>query len=260
MIMEKTKSNRHVSSLISLVAILSVIVIFFLVCFLIMVLLYNLGVYKLPESFLNNNAETNESREAVQNVGDSSVTFASYGYSNELYSKILKSIPIQNNFYIQADVTTYDESSTEITYHYEIWRYGERYRIAILDYATYQPVKLIICDGERIKILFVETNQTEYHDVKEGYSFLEQTPIIDFSFLDEGEEYGYIESANMNGKEIEYVIQYTLIDEVINISVNTEEYVPSSYTIIRRGKTLREYKLISYENVDYFTPSQFIFD
>ena len=251
----KKKETKQISAWLSLVAILSVIAVFFLVCFGVMFVLNRLGVYELPKLFNKNNDDTLESGELVQNIEDVSVDFVLHTNNKEFYEKLIRKIPIQNNFYLQADVTTFSNDESVI-YHYWIWRYGSKYRMAILNNENYDLVKMIICDGENVKVEFVETNQIEYHKIDEGYSFLQQTPIIDFSFLDE-DDFGYIEKINGNNDRIDYTIQYTLINEVINISLDTNEYIPIEYKIERNGQKLVEYKLLNYENVDYFTNEQF---
>lgn len=249
------KNKKSLGNFQSLIAILIVIVIFSSICFLILFALNRLGAFKLPKSLFNISNEETNNRGELYDIPKYDVGYDTKTMDLNQYKELIRYIPIQKSFYIQADVTNEKDNTP---YHYWIWKYGEKYKIAILDFDTYRTNIMITCDGEKVKTVNVQSGETTYGYVKDGLSFFEQTPIIDLSKIgDNG--YGQVKTVTLTSGNINYVIENN-DQSVINLALDRDNLIPNKYEIVKNDVILQSFVLNSFEEVDYFTDEQFLVD
>ena len=252
------KIKRDKINFQAFIAILIVIVAFSIMCFISLFILYKFGAFRIPKSLFGNENSTTEIKNELHDIAGYVSNYDSERMDLNKYKEIIKYVPMQESFYIQADVTTYTGNSEE-AYHYWIWKYENKYKIAILDFETYRTVKTITCDNSRIKIIDTINNITEYYDMTEEYAFINQKPIIDFSKIGKS-GFGEVVSVTLNLANINYQIVDEETGNYMNVSIDREYLVPSYYEMYENNVLVRKFSLNSFEEVDYFTDEQFLVD
>lgn len=246
------KIKRNSSNLQSFIAILIVIVIFFSVCFLVLFGLSKIGVLTTPKFLRKTETREDNDNNQIKDIPLYITEINDGDISYENYKEILKYVPLQNSFYIQADIKL-----TDASYHYWIWKYNSMYKIATLDFDTYTALKTITCNGENVKIIDTQTGNVEYHKMNEGYTFLEQTPVINFTNLNDGNN--VVNNIVVLDDSVKYYITLEN-NENIDFTINRDNYIPTEYKVYLNNTLIREFKLNSFEEVDYFSNDQFNID
>ena len=259
-IMVKKTERRKSRSLLALISVLSIIVAFVGVCYLVLSVLHRAGVYQLPE-FMQP-AQTTEVTQPVEYKLDVPVTY-SYGYTMSNVSEIdyemfLEHSPYADSFFMRATLYNYTQDSANFSdYEYWIWKNGAKYKVSVRDPLTSELLKVIICNGERVKISD-EINETiEYHDAKD-YTLVSQTPFPNFSeYFGEGYEIAYF---GENEEELFITLNHLDEGDVLNLLFNKNQGIITGYEVFKDNILVSDYVLDSFEKLSYTTDIMFNFD
>ena len=179
----KLKKWLTSKSLLTFISILSVLLIFSALCGVSLAILHSLGVVEFPSDGNDGviaPAVGGESSEIPLHTDAPSEVFGLEGDS--AYAMLLTEMPFIDQYYIKVQVSSTSEEYAHADGIYDIWRYGEKYRIH--RYGEKDEVEYVmICDGDRVQITDFSSVTITYADPSEGFSFSEVVPIPNFRTL-----------------------------------------------------------------------------
>lgn len=179
--MKTRKTDKNVLTVLS---ILSVLLLFSGVCALSLFGLYRMGVITLPKT----------QDEEVSLGTQDGLSFPVYTLAEEnVYippsldqsmEKLFWEAPFRDSYYIKVEVSTTAEADPTLpdAGTYEIWRYGDRFKINYYDFFD-SVVQSVTCDGERIQVMNYRDASTVYYMLSADYGYDTFSPIPDFSDL-----------------------------------------------------------------------------
>ena len=258
--MVKKTERRKSRSLLALISVLSIIVAFVGVCYLVLSVLHRAGVYQLP-AFMQP-AQTTEVTESVEYKIDIPVTY-SYGYTisnvSEIdYMKFLEHSPYADSYFMKATLYNYKEETAEFPgYEYWIWKNGPKYKITVRDPSTSTLIKIIICNGERIMISDEINGIVEYRNAKD-FTLVSQTPSPDFAgYFREGYEIAYF---GENEEELFITLNHLSGGDVVNLNFNKNQGIVTGYDVFKDNVMVSDYVLDTFEKLSYTSDNMFNFD
>ena len=236
--------KRWVSSknFLTLISILSVLVLFFGVCAGVLFVLDGLHWISLPfgEAPMQS-AQPDVNGDIFIPVYKPSENGNSHIYTEQPFCDgLLKSLPLTESYYLYIYVTDYVNGVPQ-TDIYELWRYGEKYRLN--HYNENDEVQsMITCDGEFVQIADYIAVEVRYYLKGEAYDLKNVSPLPDFSKLlnKEHELISYSEANGFCTVFYEYP-EFHMTDEIVLESRNG---LLHSYTNRVNGKTVHEVEVL----------------
>lgn len=192
---EKIKKFFAGNGSLTLLSILSLIIVFVVVCSAVLAAFYRAGVIDSP--FAERTAASTVGG-FIPSGGDGNGT-TDYSEINvkKNMEKLLSSFPYQEDFFSEFYITHIYESSYSIDF-YRVYKHGEKYRIEIFD-AYENMKKKIVCDGMNVAVTDYVSLSSEEYTVTDEFTFEKQVPLPSFILLG-SEMYGISEYSESNGK------------------------------------------------------------
>lgn len=259
--MEKKYTRRKPRSILALISVLSIIIAFILVCYLVLNVLYNAGVYQLP-SFLKPTVTKAEETYSVEYDLDipsqNTYAYTQSTVSDMDYKKFLEHSPYADSYFLKATIYQFSEDpSIQSGVEYWIWKNGSKYKVSIRDSLTSTILKVIVCNGSRVMISDEINATVDYYDASD-YKLIDQTPFPNFSkIFEEGYEIVYFGE----NEENLFVTMNDLDDyKVTNLVFNKNKGLVSSFELFDHDILVNDFVLNSFEKLSYTTDYMFNFD
>ena len=96
---------------------------------------------------------------------------------------LIKEIPFTDTYYIKLEVNSDTKEGPFAEGIYEIWRYGDKYRIHRYHPEDNEVEYIAICDGTRVMMTDFSTASITYEDYGAAYAFSEVAPLPNFRKL-----------------------------------------------------------------------------
>jgi hypothetical protein len=220
-------------SVVTLFSVLSVVLMFSLVCTGVLFLLNQMDIVHFPQAEMHPSA-------APKVDGDIALPYheretqktepLSVGVA--AYEKLLAAAPFVESFYLKVRVDHIGEGQPDSGI-YEIWRYGEKYRIN--RYNTQDEVEyMMTCDGERVQLVDFGTLSDSYYLMNDQYLFENVVPLPNFRMLLQ-EEYEIFEYTEAGGLCI-VACEYPALSMVDETKLDRESGMLVAYKCIRKGQ------------------------
>lgn len=249
--MKKLKKLLVNNGSLTLLSIISLILVFAIVCLAVLSVIYKTGFTAIP--FVSRTAESTQSALPPSADGDNREPEYEAINSEETIKKLLASFPYYDDFYAEFYVTyIYESYNVEF---YRIYKQGERYRIEIYD-MQHNLSELIVCDGMGVAVRNKEGFVKSY-PVSEEFTLANQTPLPSFLFY-KSEVYTlseYIEEDGVCTIECEYPVLGT--KDIVTIDMETG--IMKSSLMYLGEKVIMFYDMMEFETDFTFDDSLFIF-
>lgn len=244
-------------SFLTIASVLSMLLAFSAVCGVVLFILYQVGVFKIPSA---------ENGGTIDNAG-AAVSLPLYTgetkNADELlvglgsYEKLITETPFYDSFYLKVGVVCAVDSGYPASGTYELWRYGEKFRINHYD-ENDEVQRIITCDGTNVQIIDFELEDVFYYPVSEEYSFLSLAPLPDFKELMKApyEFFEYTEADGVITAVCEYLGR-SMIDET-QLTMSTGFL--KSYRCMINGEYVFTLETISTDLTFIFQDYMFEFD
>lgn len=233
-------------NILTLISILSVLLAFSLVCTLCLFVLYQTGIVNFP--FGDPEAE----RRGTPSETDFSlpVHTASSPHADSVvagpvdFENILAESPFSDSYYLKITVTSDETAGADVPASgtYEIWRYGDRYKINRYSEAN-ETEQIVTCDGTRIQVIDFLTPSSTYYSVSDGYTFEQMSPLPDFRLLLQ-EEHEVFEYWERNGV-CTAAYEYTSLATVDNVSFSMSTGLVEAFSRYRGGRVIWRLEVLS---------------
>lgn len=244
-------------SFLTLVSVLSILLMFSLVCAGVLFVLNRMDLVYFP-------FETDEQEKTLES--DASVLLSLSAESKvyavtaptgiAAYEALVKEAPFSDSFYLKIRVR-HEKEGQPYSGVYEIWRFGEKYRIN--RYNEQDEVEyMVTCDGERVQLVDFGTLSASYYMMSDGFFFEEIAPLPDFSsfFTDQYEIFEYSETDTLCIAVCDYPTRNT-VDET---KLYKETGLPASYKRITNGETVLTIETLSVNSAFGFSERMFEID
>ncbi|MBQ8496752.1 MAG: hypothetical protein IJ489_04760 [Clostridia bacterium] len=249
----KKNGTFSAKSFLTLASVLSVLLIFSLVCAGALSVLNRMDLVYFP--FENTETEAKAGDPAVSlpihEADDATAALISFGTAS--YVRLVREMPFTDNFYLKLRVN-HAEGGAPYSGIYEIWRFGDQYRIN--RYNEQDEVEyMLTCDGERVQLVDFGTLTDSYYMMTDGFFFDDVVPLPDFENFYQGEYeiFEYSETDTLCIAACEYP-EENAVDEV---QIYKETGLLSSYKYIRDGKTLLVIETLSLNSAFGFSEKMF---
>ena len=251
------KKNEMFSakSFLTLFSILSMLLIFSLVCAGVLLILNRMDIVYFPTK----NEDATE-----QNFGmDASVSLPLYTEGETFvqnlqaetadYEKLILQAPFTDQFYMKLRIT-HEEAGEPYAGTYELWCFGDKYRINRYN-AQDEVEYMVTCDGERVHIVDFGTLSASYHLLTPELSFRAIAPFPDFRalFENEYEIFEYSETDTF----CKVVSDYPGLNMVDETQIYKSTGILFSYKRIRGGKTVLFLETLAVDTSFVFHDSMF---
>ncbi len=167
-------------SFLTVMSILSVLLIFALLCVGALMVLHRLDIVAFPtdtpSAVFSDNAEA-PALPVHTKVPQEAVGMQTGG---EAYEKLMMEIPFINAFYIKVEVESDMTEGAFAAGIYEVWRYGDKYRIHRYSVADNEVEYVMICNGTRIQITDFSDASITHAEYEAKYAFHEVAPLPNF--------------------------------------------------------------------------------
>lgn len=246
----KKNSLFSTKSLITLASVLSVLLLFSGVCVGVLWILGQMHVVRFPD--IGDGTDGASEKDPAVSLPVFTETEAQSRLlisSVSTYEELICQAPFTDNFYLKLRVSQ-TESASPAPGTYEIWRFGDRYRIN--RYSEQDEVEyMITCDGERVMAVDFSAMDVSYYLMAEGYSFGAVSPLPDFTRLlqSEHEIFEYTETDTLCIAACEYPELETVDETQIFKSTGFLR----SYKRMQKGKTVLTIDVLS-------TDASFVFN
>jgi hypothetical protein len=167
-------------SFLTMMSILSVLLVFVLLCAGTLMLLHQMDIISFSEDSPLGMLASPEEAPALPVYTKAPSGALAMQTGGKAYEKLIMETPFLNAFYVKVEVESDMTEGAFIKGVYEIWRYGDKYRIHRYSIADNEVEYVMICDGSRVQIAdFVDTSITyDAYDAK--YAFSDVAPIPNF--------------------------------------------------------------------------------
>jgi hypothetical protein len=167
-------------SFLTMMSILSVLLVFVLLCAGTLMLLHQMDIISFPEDSPLGMLASPEEAPALPVYTKAPSGALAMQTGGKAYEKLIMETPFLNAFYVKVEVESDMTEGAFIKGVYEIWRYGDKYRIHRYSIADNEVEYVMICDGSRVQIAdFADTSITyDAYDAK--YAFSDVAPIPNF--------------------------------------------------------------------------------
>lgn len=240
-------------SFLTLASVLSILLLFSMVCVGALYVLNRMGIVYFP--FEREETEEKNREPAVslplREADDASVSLIPSGTAS--YVNLFRNSPFTDDFYLKLRVI-HEDSGAPYSGIYEIWRFGDKYRIN--RYNEQDEVEyMLTCDGERVQLVDFGTLTDSYYMMTEGFFFDDIAPLPDFRSFYQGEYeiFEYSETDTLCSVACEYPAE-NAVDEV---QIYKETGLLSSYKYIKDGKTLLVIETLSLNSAFGFSEKMF---
>ncbi len=180
------------------------------------------------------------------------------GTNGLISEKLMEEMPFTDSFYIKVKVHSDMSEGVFAQGAYEIWRYGDKYRIHRYHISDNEVEYMMICDGERVQITDFATASISYADYNAAYAFSEVAPLPNFRKL--FADVHFFSLYNEDGKNCSFSCEYPLLGVMDRVEFSKDTGLVSRYRRTHDDKTLLFLEVdTSYD--DYvFTDYMFSFD
>ncbi len=249
--MKKLKKILVNNGSLTLLSIISLILVFAIVCFAALSLIYKAGIID-PSFFLR-------AEETTQGVFYPSADEENVepGYaaidSEENFKKLLSSFPYYDDFYTEFYVTYVYESLYNVEF-YRIYKSGERYRIETYDMQN-NLAQLTLCDGTRAYVTNGEGHTASY-PVSADFTLANQAALPSFLFYESG-EYALIEYTEETGI-CTVTCEYPSLGTSDVVSIDMKTGIMKSSITSLDGKVIMFYDIMDFETECVFEEGVFV--
>ena len=248
--------NEH-TGLKSLLSVLSILIVFGLVCGGIIYTLVKTGAM----NFGGEQGSTTSSSAASSKRDDEMLTdVKELGFGKSELQTVLLQTPFSDTYYARIYTTyvgRYGVEGTGANFKieiYDIYKSAEKYKIITYN-SGMTPQKYVICDGENVAVLDGEGVGKTY-PVSETFSFVYQSPMPDFSIF-ETEKYE-ITSYSLSDGEYTVYCKFPDMGITDEIHIDEETGVVNYFRSAFGGKTFVEYSLFDFDREYPFSEDEFI--
>ncbi|MBO5023272.1 MAG: hypothetical protein J6D11_03050 [Clostridia bacterium] len=213
--MKKLKKILFNNGSLTFLSIVSLILVFALVCFLVLNGIYRAGFIENPFGF--GSAQTTQAVFLPSADEENREPHYEEIDSKENLKKLLTSFPYYEDLYAEFYITyVYESYNVEF---YRAYKNGDRYRIESYDMQN-NRTQLIICDGKNVSVTNAE-GHVKIYSVSEEFSFANQVSLPSFLLY---EKSGYVLSEyRINGAD--YIVKCDFPElctsDVVHIDVET---------------------------------------
>lgn len=252
---------RRSNSALTLLAILSVLLAFSLICACCLFVVYRTGVFELPALFSKDPVpvETNggevvslpvhtEKMPSIEPISD----------KTEAFEDLLSSLPFSDRYYISVLITTNGEGAEELSPAgtYEIWRLDEKYKIK---YSVQNEEKrTVTCDGERVQIVDFEAITNRYFDFSPEYRFERMSPLPNFASLMH-QIHDVFSYEEMNGV-CSAAWEYTTLGFIDSVRLSMKDGMLLSFSRYKGGSIIWQIDVLSADDAVLLTDAMFRVD
>ena len=237
-------------SFLTAVSVLSVLLIFALLCGGTLALLHAWGIVKLPtddSEILIPNEEHDGIGELPIGAG-SDVTLSEVGADIHASDRLLAAMPFTDAYYMKVQVDSPSTTGRYATGLYEIWRYGEKYRINHYR-INGEAVSIMLSDGERVRITNFDEMMVDYEPYSPTLAFRRVAPFPDFEESFSRQTHRLVSHERIDNRRI-FTYEYPLSGEIEEIDVYSDTGLLLSYRRRLDEQTLMSVNVIT-ADVDF---------
>lgn len=182
----KAKNNEKFTEIASLLAILSIVLAFALVCFFCLFLLNKAGLYDVPWFLAKNKTHESISNTPSENLlgslfeASSKTDYSLPRTSKQTLKTLVASLPLKDAYSIRASVVNIT-GNTEEKLIFEAAKSGDIYKIIIKEAENGNQLLLVFCDGD--EVIVTEDGVTDAFPADSAHSFSAYSLMPDFSHL-----------------------------------------------------------------------------
>ena len=247
-------------SFLTAISILSVLLFLALLCGATLAFLYELGLVELP---------SDGSQVVIPNAdgGNADVLPVYTGVQNPAFEidadihacdRLLAAMPFLDGYYIKIQVESREETGRFAKGMYEIWRYGDKYRIHRYRVGG-EAVSITISDGERVQMTDFDAMTVSYDTYSAQYAFEKVAPLPDFKENFARQEHRLVSHHYADGRRL-FTYEYPLSGEIEKINVYSDTGMLFYYSRVLNEETVLAVNVIT-EDIDFrFSDYMFTFD
>ncbi len=249
--MKKLKKILFNNGSLTFLSIVSLILVFVSVCFLVLTAIYRAGFIENP--FGVGDAQTTQG--VFLPSADEENKEPHYEEVNyeENFKKLLASFPYYEDLYAEFYITyVYEAYNVEF---YRLYKNGERYRIESYDMQN-NRIELIICDGKSVSV----TNAQGYvktYPVSEDFTFASQASLPSFLFY---EKSGYsLSEYRIEDSDYYVKCEYSDLGTSDVVTLDAETGALKSARTYLGEKVIMFYDVMEFESHYAFSNDLFVF-
>ncbi len=247
-------------SFLTAVSILSVLLIFALLCGGSMMILHELGLMDLPsdgnEVVIPNAG--NDGVGALPLYTEAYLPAAEIDADIHACDRLLAAMPFVDGYYMKLQVDSDQETGRFASGLYEIWRHGNRYRIHRYRIGG-DAASIMVSDGERVQITNFDDITVFYDTYSEAYAFEKVAPLPDFEENFARHEHRLVSHRRVDDRRV-MTYEYPLSGENEEIDVYSDTGMLLYYSRVSGEKTILAVNVIT-ADIDFrFSDYMFSFD
>ncbi len=247
-------------SFLTVMSILSVLLVFFLLCMGVLAVLDSMGIISFSFS---EQTDLSSSQTIPQSANFPIYTKTPQEperlvFEEEIPEALLAELPLIDTYYLKIRVYASKVESEFTEGVYEIWRYGDRFRIHRYHPTAHAVEYAVICDGKRIRITDFSAPSIVYAELSEEYHFAKLSPLPNFPkmFLEKHHFTSYTETET----HIMFSTEYPESNFTDYAEISKETGLLSSYRRTRKKFSLCSVEVLSADDSYMFIDDMFSFD
>lgn len=247
-------------SFLTVISVLSVLLFFSVLCVGSLMLLSRLDIVRFPfeeEAVVIANSE-NDGSETLSLRTDTEANISDLGEDIHAADRLIGNMPFVDSYYMKLQVESESETGQFASGLYEIWRYGDKYRISRYR-AGGEVVRIVISDASRVQMTDFDAVTVEYAAYSTQYDFKHVAPFPDFSDNFSHNTHSLMDHRRIGNRRI-FTYEYPLSGEVEEIDLYSDTGILQSYRRYLGDRTLLEINVITVDMDFSFSDYMFEFD
>ncbi len=237
--MKKLKQFLFNNGSLTLLSIISIILVFAIVCFSVLSVIYKTGIIEIP--YLSQTADSTQNTLSPSYEADNrEPDYEAIDHESNIKT-LLASFPYYDDFYAEFYITyIYESYNVEFC---RIYKQNEKYRIEIYDMQN-DLSSLVVCDGYAVSVQN-EDGVSERYLISEEFDFEAQAPLPSFLFYKTGE---YVLKSYTEEKGVCTVeCEYPLLGTKDIITIDTETGLMKNYLMYLGDKVIMFYDIMEFD-------------
>lgn len=245
-------------SFLTVMSILSVLLVFALLCVGTLMILHQMDIIAFPgdapAGMLTSPEEAPALPVYTKEPGEALVMQT----GGKAYEKLIMETPFLNEFYVQVEVESDMTEGAFVKGIYEIWRYGDKYRIHRYSIADNEVEYVMICDGFRVQIADFANASITYDAYDAKYAFSDVAPIPNFRKI-LAEEHRFTEYSAF-GDTCMFFCEYPALGVLDKVEFSKSTGLISYYHRLHGENTLLSVNMLAMDLDFVFVDHMFSFD
>ncbi len=239
-------------------SILSILLGFALLCTAALAVLHALGVFAFPSEYLSAPPASDSAVSPQFPVFTKPTEKAEIFSPDEVPDALFTAIPFIDQYYIKLEVHSDMEDGTFAKGVYEIWKYGDRYRLHRYHPVTKEVEYTVICNGNRVQITDFSQTSVTYAVYSEAYTLEEIAPLPNFKRLFAAKHHflSYID----HGETVSFSCEYPVLKITDRAELSKTTGLISSYTRLYGDGELLSVNILTAYDTYVFIDDMFSFD